>query len=38
MELKTKVSIGFSFGHQDTIEGVITLRIDSCKEENFQGF
>jgi hypothetical protein len=29
MELKTKVSIGFVFGDQDTIEGVITLRIDS---------
>jgi hypothetical protein len=29
MELKTKVSIGFAFGDQDTIEGVITLRIDS---------
>jgi hypothetical protein len=29
MELKTKVSIGFSFGDQDTIEGVIMLRIDS---------
>jgi hypothetical protein len=29
MERKTKVSIGFAFGDQDTIEGVITLRIDS---------
>jgi hypothetical protein len=28
MEFKTKVSIGFTFGDQDTIEGVITLRID----------
>jgi hypothetical protein len=28
-ELKTKVSICFTFGDQDTIEGVITLRIDS---------
>jgi hypothetical protein len=29
MELKTKVSIRFAFGDQDTIDGVITLRIDS---------
>jgi hypothetical protein len=29
MELKAKVLIGFAFGDQDTIEGVITLRIDS---------
>jgi hypothetical protein len=29
MELKTKVSIGFTFGDQDTIEDVITLWIDS---------
>jgi hypothetical protein len=29
MELKAKVYIGFAFGDQDTIEGVITLRIDS---------
>jgi hypothetical protein len=38
MEPKTKVSIGFAFGNQDTIEGVITLRIDSCtiKKKNFR--
>jgi hypothetical protein len=29
MDLKAKVLIGFAFGDQDTIEGVITLRIDS---------
>jgi hypothetical protein len=29
MKLKAKVSIGFAFGDQDTIEGVITLRINS---------
>jgi hypothetical protein len=29
MELKAKVYIGFAFGDQDTIKGVITLRIDS---------
>jgi hypothetical protein len=29
MELKIKIYIGFAFGDQDTIEGVITLRIDS---------
>jgi hypothetical protein len=29
IELKAKVYIGFTFGDQDTIEGVITLRIDS---------
>jgi hypothetical protein len=29
MELKAKILIGFTFGDQDTIEGVITLRIDS---------
>jgi hypothetical protein len=29
MELKAKVYIEFAFGDQDTIEGVITLRIDS---------
>jgi hypothetical protein len=29
MELKAKVKIGFAFGDQDTIEGVITFRIDS---------
>jgi hypothetical protein len=29
MELKAKVWIGFAFGDQDIIEGVITLRIDS---------
>jgi hypothetical protein len=29
MELKIKVSIGFAFSDQDTIEGVITLTIDS---------
>jgi hypothetical protein len=29
MELKTKISIEFTFGDQDTIEGVITLRSDS---------
>jgi hypothetical protein len=29
MKLKAKVWLGFSFGNQDTIEGVITLRINS---------
>jgi hypothetical protein len=29
MDLKAKVQIGFVFGDQGTIEGVITLRIDS---------
>jgi hypothetical protein len=29
MKFKAKVSIGFSFGDQDTIEGVITLKINS---------
>jgi hypothetical protein len=29
MELEEKVYIGFAFGDQDTIEGVISLRIDS---------
>jgi hypothetical protein len=29
MELKTNVSIEFTFVDQDTIEDVITLRIDS---------
>jgi hypothetical protein len=29
MELKAKVQIGFAFDDQDTIEGVIILRIDS---------
>jgi hypothetical protein len=29
MKLKTKVSIEFTFVDQDTIEDVITLRIDS---------
>jgi hypothetical protein len=29
MELKAKVYIEFAFGDQDTIEGVITLRINS---------
>jgi hypothetical protein len=29
MKLKAKVQLRFAFGDQDTIEGVITLRIDS---------
>jgi hypothetical protein len=31
MEIKAKVLLRiFGFGDQDTIDGVITLRIDSC--------